>query len=82
MAKKDEYICFVEVKTRSTDDFGEPREAVDFYKQKKITSVAQYYITKQKDDVLCRFDVIEVKYKKENLKITEINHIEDAFWCK
>ena len=82
IAKKDEYICFVEVKTRSTDDFGEPREAVDFYKQKKITSVAQYYITKQKDDVLCRFDVIEVKYKKENLKITEINHIEDAFWCK
>ena len=81
IAKKDEYICFVEVKTRSTDEFGEPREAVDNRKQHKITSVAKYYIMNH-DDVLCRFDVIEVRYNKETKKITEINHIEDAFWSK
>ncbi len=82
IARKDDYICFVEVKTRSSDNFGEPREAVNFYKQQKISSVANYYIMNQKDDVMCRFDVIEVKYEKETEKITEINHIEDAFWCK
>ena len=35
IARKGDYICFVEVKTRSSDNFGEPREAVNFHKQKK-----------------------------------------------
>ena len=39
IAKKEGCICFVEVKTRSSDNFGEPREAVNFYKQQKISSV-------------------------------------------
>ena len=81
IAKKDKYICFVEVKTRSSAKYGEPKEAVNFHKQKKILSVAKYYLAKQKEDTLCRFDVIEVKYNKENNKVTEINHIKDAFWC-
>ena len=81
ICKNDKFIAFVEVKTRSSEKYGEPKEAVNFHKQKKILSVAKYYLAKQKEDTLCRFDVIEVKYNKENNKMTEINHIEDAFWC-
>lgn len=82
IAKKDDCICFVEVKTRSSENFGEPREAVNFYKQQKISSVAKFYLMKQKEDMMCRFDVIEVKYDKDDKKFIEINHIEDAFWSK
>ena len=70
------------MKTRSSENFGEPREAVNFYKQQKISSVAKFYLMKQKEDMMCRFDVIEVKYDKDDKKIIEINHIEDAFWSK
>ena len=36
VAKDGEFLVFVEVKTRSSNAFGEPMEAVDFYKQRKL----------------------------------------------
>lgn len=67
-------IVFVEVKTRSSSDFGEPSEAVNFKKREKYRIVAEEYLMReQKTDSLCRFDVIEVKNK-------QINHIKDAFF--
>lgn len=70
---KDKTIVFVEVKTRSSDRFGEPGEAVDLKKQEKIGLVAKEYLQKtKKTDCPCRFDVIEIKNG-------EINHIIDAF---
>lgn len=70
--KKKQYI-FVEVKNRSSDRFGMPREAVNYYKQQKIRMVAQVYLKmKHKEDVDCQFDVIEILDG-------EINHIENCF---
>ena len=57
---KDE-IIFVEVKTRSTEKFGLPREAVTVHKQNKIRLTATLYL--QSNNMLdqkVRFDVIEV----------------------
>ena len=66
-------IVFVEVKTRSGQEFGAPSEAVTIKKQEKYYKVAQEFLVKEKKtDSLCRFDVIEI----EN---GEINHILDAF---
>lgn len=73
IAKKDNYVIFVEVKTRTSKQFGNASEAVTIFKQRKIRQVALFYMKKNKlldSDV--RFDVIEV-YDKE------INHIENAF---
>jgi len=67
-------IVFVEVKTRSSDAFGLPSEAVDSKKQEKYYKVADEYLLKtKKKDLSSRFDVIEI----EN---GQINHIINAFW--
>ena len=73
IAKDGEYTVFIEVKTRSSDEYGAPSEAVDLKKQEKYFKVATYYLQRtQKIDSPCRFDVVEI----EN---GEINHIFNAF---
>lgn len=67
-------IVFVEVKARSSDDFGEPSQAVDYKKQRKYVKLAEYYLVTKGVDKNVRFDVIEVKKG-------EINHIKDAFYA-
>ena len=52
IAKLDDEIVFVEVKSRSNTNYGYPSEAVNYRKIKKITNVAKYYILKNKlDDI-------------------------------
>ena len=75
IAEKDGYLVFVEVKYRRTGQKGDPAEAVDYRKQKKISKVAEYYCwKKRKLNQPCRFDVICVLGQ-------EIRHIEHAFEC-
>ena len=74
IAKKEEYICFVEVKYRTTSAYGSPLEAVDFRKQNQIRRVANFYLMKNKlsEWTPCRFDVIAFEGEK-------MTHIENAF---
>ena len=74
IAKDGEYFCFVEVKYRTTNDFGSPLEAVDYRKQNQIRKVAMYYLMKNKlsEWTPCRFDVIGFEGEK-------MTHIENAF---
>ena len=74
IAKKNGQICFVEVKYRTTSDFGNPLEAVDFRKQNQIRKVAMYYLMKNKlsEWTPCQFDVIAFVGE-------EMTHIENAF---
>ena len=73
IAKDKNFLVFVEVKSRSTLEFGRPSEAVDARKQNKIREVATYYLKQNKlFDSPCRFDVVEVLGD-------EINHIQNAF---
>jgi putative endonuclease len=43
IALDGETICFVEVKTRSSDEFSSPLAAVDVRKQRQITRTARIY---------------------------------------
>ena len=63
VAKDGDTVVFCEVKTRTSDLFGLPSEAVDKLKRKKYVLVAEQYLVKKyrKIDVKCRFDVIEVE---------------------
>ncbi|MBQ8800301.1 MAG: YraN family protein [Lachnospiraceae bacterium] len=62
IAKKDDYLVFIEVKYRADERFGAPEAAVDFRKQRKIIAAAQYYLYKNRIpfDTPCRFDVAGV----------------------
>ena len=73
IAEEKGVIVFIEVKTRTSDSFGLPCEAVDKKKQEKYYKTAMFYLQKEKKtDSECRFDVVEI----EN---GQINHIFNAF---
>lgn len=77
IAKKDDFLVAVEVKTRSSIEFGLPQE---FVKPKKIQLLAKAineYVISNDFDVNVRFDVISI-YK--NGKSFEIEHLIDAFY--
>ena len=73
IAKDGDCYVFCEVKYRSGRQAGNPLEAVDQRKQKKIFRCALYYTVQHGiEDAQCRFDVIGVEG-------TEITHIKNAF---
>lgn len=60
VAKCDDIICFVEVKTRQSSDFGEPQEAVDASKRRQLERLARAWIGLHGDEQTLRFDIIEI----------------------
>ena len=72
---KEEYV-FIEVKTRSSNLFGEPIEAVNKPKQKHLINTVKYYIyLNQLENEFIRLDVIEVYLKEESYRINHIKQI-------
>lgn len=67
VAVEREYLCFVEVKTRTSSLYGTPIEAVGYEKRKKMKALAWIYI-KQKNlgERNMRFDIVEITGKKRN----------------
>jgi putative endonuclease len=62
VAREDGVIVFVEVKTRSGSGFGEPQEAVNRAKQRRLTRLAQNWLqVKGLTDRPARFDVVSVR---------------------
>lgn len=71
-------LVFVEVKTRKSDAFGTPAEAVTFRKQGKLIATAQCYLKHHGlYDKPLRFDVMEVRLVPG--KEPRLNHIINAF---
>lgn len=69
-----DYIVFCEVKSRSTNLYGQPSEAVNRHKLNKYNLVMKQYLVKGGTlDRDVRFDVIEV------FGNGEINHIINAY---
>src|SRR5574344_1682542 len=60
IATKDEDLVFVEVKTRSSLNFGTPAEAVTYYKKRSFVNAAKWYLMNNPCDMNIRFDIIEV----------------------
>lgn len=80
IAKENEYTVFVEVKARKSNIFGEPCEAVNITKRRRLTFAAQMYMA-QYGECAARFDIAEVFYAidKENVTVRTINYIRNAF---
>ncbi len=77
IAEHKNIIIFIEVKSRSTDSFGSPVQAVTPRKQRQISKVALEYISIHNFfDTDARFDVISIYYQN---KKAVIDHILNAF---
>ena len=78
IATKSDLIAFIEVKTRQSDDFGRPEEAVNRKKQRRIIRAAKYYLITNDlyDKIDVRFDVLSLTRKKS---VFEIEYFENAF---
>lgn len=71
-------LVFVEVKTRSSEEWGRPGEAVDAPKKRKLVATAEHYVRRLKQYYpKTRFDVVEVLLSDGAVR--EIRHLEDAF---
>ncbi|WP_321416404.1 YraN family protein [uncultured Desulfobacter sp.] len=80
IAKDNDTLCFIEVKTRTGIKKGLPREGVTTAKQKKIIMGAQYYLHLKKiTDTRLRFDVVEILYKDASHTACDITIIPNAF---
>lgn len=74
---KDDLICFTEVKTRNSDKYGSPIEAVGRNKIKTIRKVAEVYLSSKKVlNKQPRFDIIGIVINKNKVFY---EHIENAF---
>lgn len=78
IAKKDEFICYIEVKTRSEKAIYQPKEAVDTFKQERIIATSRNFERIYVTSLQPRYDVCEVVLDGE-LKPLGINYIENAF---
>ena len=79
IGKDQEYITFIEVKTRTSSYFGFPCEAVNSFKQQKIYRTAEIYIMQKKlFKTNFRFDVVEV-FLSDISGNHKVKLIKDAF---
>jgi putative endonuclease len=71
-------VAFVEVKTRRSDAFGSPLEAVSVRKQRHIAKAAALWILRHgRSDDVYRFDLVGVQQHQGGEPIIE--HLEDAW---
>ena len=72
----NEYV-FVEVKTRSSNHFGFPEEAIGNKKIKSLGKAAEQFSLDKKQNLEIRFDMISLVLGEDK---HDIVHIEDAFF--
>lgn len=77
IAENEEWIVFVEVKTRASDIWGNPEDAISESKIRRIVESAEHYITEKDINKSVRFDVAAVIISNG---LTKIDYIEDAFY--
>ena len=77
IAQKGTVLAVVEVKTRSSLEFGLPQEFVKPKKIQLLVKAINEYVSQKDLDLDVRFDIIAIH--KENKEFV-IDHIEDAFY--
>jgi len=77
VARINDKLVFVEVKTRDSDYLTDPVLLVPMRKQKQIIKAADAYVKEHDLDLESRFDIIILVSNKER---TKLDHLEDAFY--
>ena len=79
VAMDRDVLVFVEVRSRSSEEYGLAQESVRGRKKHKLRQLAwQYLKAEGKTDSCCRFDVIALLFNREG-RVKRLEHIEDAF---
>lgn len=80
IALEENILCFVEVKTRSSDEFASPIAAIDLRKQRQIIRTARVYRKIFNiQGIRFRYDAVSVLLKSE--KRPEIEHFKN-YWTE
>ena len=74
IVKREDWLLFIEVKTRSSYDFGHPEEFLLDFQINRIFNAAENFIFAIDWQGNVRFDVVSIRLGKE----TVIEHFEDA----
>jgi len=78
IAKENNILVFIEVKTRSSLLFGQPFEAVTEKKQTQLNRIALDYMTRNRiKNQAARFDVVSILIEKN--KEPQIEHLQNCF---
>ena len=77
VAKKEDVLAIIEVKTRTSIDIVAPEDAVNEKKKKLLIATANQYVIEKDIDEDVRFDIISIHKNKNKF---EIKHIDDAFY--
>lgn len=80
IARNEDCLVFVEVKTRKNQKYGEGFESVDWQKQEKLSITAELYLVANPTEGAVRFDVASV-YAPRGIETKEpiLKYIEGAF---
>ena len=76
--RDNDCLVFVEVKTRSCEDWTRPAAAVDYDKKRRLSQAALDYLRLLKNpEIKFRFDIVEVLLAEG--KVSEVRHLPNAF---
>ncbi|MFY2561813.1 YraN family protein [Corallococcus terminator] len=77
VAEREDLVCFVEVRMRSSAVWGDPAHTVSFAKQRRVVKAALHYLfAHDLRERMMRFDVISVVGRGER---ATVEHIPGAF---
>jgi len=80
IAKEKDTLVFIEVKARTSTEFGPPQLAVNSSKQRQLSKVAWNFLKEKRiEDMKARFDVVAILLGPKG---EEIELIKDAFDSK
>tara|TARA_B110000046_G_C12954218_1_gene381524 strand:+ start:97 stop:456 length:360 start_codon:yes stop_codon:yes gene_type:complete len=79
IARLNDELAIIELKTRNSDFFGEPHEFVSKSKQAHLMRAAHAYVEKKDLDLEVRFDIIGITANKHEERLL---HFLDIFQLK
>jgi putative endonuclease len=70
-------LVFIEVRSRTSTNFGLPQETISHHKQQRLRRIAQFYLLGRTETAV-RFDVVAVFFDREG-NLRRLEHIPNAF---
>jgi putative endonuclease len=77
IAQKENTLAVVEVKTRTSADFGDPQQFLKPKQIQRIIKAVDEFINSNDMDVEVRFDIIAIVLNKKEMSL---EHLENAFY--
>jgi putative endonuclease len=76
ICQKDNTLIIVEVKTRSSTNYGQPEESITIKKETLLKDAAEAYVTQKEISLEIQFDIISIIL---NNAVKKIEHIKNVF---